>query len=110
MDENVGLLPAPQLIKFDSLGQRQLLRPVDDTGLSPHIALPRFGPGFASAACILFAAEGTSNFRSGSANIDIGDTAVAALMAEKYFRFMQIKALPMGKDIATFRKLLLLMK
>ena len=77
--------------KFNSLGQRQSFRPVDDTGLSPHIGLPSFRSGFASAPRIFLTAKGSSDLSSGSADIDIGDSAVAALVTEKNFRFMQIR-------------------
>jgi hypothetical protein len=60
--------------------------------LSAHVGFPYIRTGFAPAPGVFFTAERPPDLSSGSADIDIGDTAVAAQMAEECFRF--------GKDIA----------
>src|SRR5690625_5763575 len=56
--------------ELDALRQRQLAGVVDRVRGLPHIGLPRVGAGFASAAGLLLAAEGTADLRSRGADVD----------------------------------------
>src|SRR5438874_2161914 len=69
--------------ELDPLRQRQFGRPVDGCSLAAHVGFPRIAAGFAAAAGVLLAAECAADFRSAGADIHIGDTAVAAAMAQK---------------------------
>jgi len=48
--------------KLKPLGQRKLTRPVNRTGLTPHLGLADIGPGFPTAAGIFFPTKGTADF------------------------------------------------
>src|SRR5690242_11280017 len=63
-------------IEFDSLRQRQRIRPVDRIGLSAHVDLPCVGAGFTAAAGFLFAAERAADLGTRGADVDVGDAAV----------------------------------
>src|ERR1017187_1829917 len=78
--------PTRLRLELDPLRQRQLRRPVDGVGLPPHVSLPRVAAGFAPAARVLLAAEGAADLRSAGADVDVGDPAVAAPVAQEGFR------------------------
>src|ERR1700730_10685232 len=65
-------------LELDPLRERQLTAPVHGIGLAAHVRLPGIGAGFAAAAGILFTTESAADFGPRGAEIDVGDTAVAA--------------------------------
>src|ERR1035437_1621935 len=70
-------------LEFDALRQRQLAGPIERIGLPAHVGLPRVAARFAPAAGIFLAAERAADFGAAGADIDIGDAAIAAAMAEE---------------------------
>src|ERR1035438_3442642 len=73
----------PSQLEFDALRQRQLAGPVERVGLPAHVGLPRVAARFAAAPGILPAAEGPADLGAACADIDVGDAAIAAAMAEE---------------------------
>src|SRR5438477_3706709 len=69
----------------DPLRQRQLAAPVDGGRLAAHVRLPRVGSGLSPAARFLLAAERAADFRTRSADVDVGDAAVAAQGRQERF-------------------------
>src|ERR1039458_3329228 len=82
--------PAPSELEFDALRQGQLAGPIECVSLAAHVGLPGVAAGFASAAGLLLAAEGAADFGAAGADVDIGDAAIAAAMAEEGFGGNQI--------------------
>ena len=78
-----GELSPPASQKPNPLRQRQLRRPVDGVGLAAHVGLPGIAAGFAAAAGFLLAAEGAADLRAAGADVDVGDAAVAAAVAQE---------------------------
>src|ERR1039457_5230967 len=70
-------------LEFDALRQRQLAGPVERVGLPPHVGLPRVAARFAAAAGILLTTEGAADLGATGADIDVGDAAIAAAMAQE---------------------------
>src|SRR5262245_45098157 len=66
-------------VEADALRERQCRTPVDRAGLPAHVRFPGVGARFAAATRFLFTAEGTADFGTRGADIDVGNTAVAAL-------------------------------
>src|SRR5262245_9404733 len=71
--------------ELNALRQRQVLRPVAGVGLPPHVGLPRIAAGFAAAAGLFLPAERAADLRAAGADVDVGDPAVAAAMAQEGF-------------------------
>src|ERR1022692_5019507 len=78
--------PTRLRFELDPLRQRQLRRPVDGVGLAPHVSLPRVAAALSSAAGVLLASEGAADLRSAGADVDVGNPAVAAAVAQEGFR------------------------
>src|SRR5882757_2210255 len=66
-------------VEFDALRERQLRTPIDRRGLAPHVRFPGVRAGLAAAAGVLLAAEGAADLSAGGSEIDVGNTAVAAI-------------------------------
>src|ERR1017187_1651434 len=82
---------APLLqLELDALRQWQLARPVERVGLPAHVGLPRVAARFAAAPGILLAAEGAADLGATGADIDVGDAAIAAALAEEGPRRNQV--------------------
>src|SRR6185437_741504 len=81
-------------LELEPLGERQVARPVDGVGLAAHIRLPGIGAGLPPAARVLLAAEGAADLGAGSADVDVGDAAVAARGGEEGLRVLQ----PVGEE------------
>src|SRR5882757_8578812 len=75
--------------ELDPLCERQVGAPVDRVGLAPHVGFPGVGAGLAAAAGVLLAAEGATDFGAGGADVDVGDTTVAAGGGEEQLRVLQ---------------------
>jgi len=60
------------------LRQRQLGAPVDGVRLPAHVGPPGVRSAFAAAAGLLLAAEGPADLRPAGADVDVGDSAIAA--------------------------------
>src|SRR6202034_1582607 len=70
-------------LEGDALRERQLRRPVDGVGLAAHVGFPGIAAGFAAAAGVFFAAESPADFRAAGPDINVGDAAIAARVAEE---------------------------
>src|SRR5689334_20417881 len=77
-------------LKFDALREREVRRPVDGGSLAPHIGLPRIAAGLAAAARLLFSAKRAADLRATGADVDVGDTAVAAPIADERLRGSEV--------------------
>ncbi len=77
-------------IKFNALRQRQVGTPINGIGLPPHISFPCVGAGLAAAAGVLFPPEGTTDLRTGRADVHVGSTAVRALMRQEFLHLPQV--------------------
>src|SRR5690606_21797221 len=64
--------------KVDPLRQGQLPGIVDGIGLSSHIGFPGIASAFPAPAGFFLAAECAADLRTGSADVHVGDTAIAA--------------------------------
>src|SRR5215212_9426840 len=73
-------------VEANALRKRQLAAPIYGVGLTPHVGLPGVRARFASPAGVLLAAECAADLRSGSADVDVGDPAIAAGGGQKSFR------------------------
>src|ERR1017187_6494328 len=80
----------PSQLELDALRQRQLAGPVERVGLPAHVGLPRVAARFAAAPGILLAAEGAADLGATGADIDVGDAAIAAALAEEGLRRNQV--------------------
>src|SRR5438105_12864651 len=76
-------------LELDPLRERQLAAPVHGSGLTAHVRLPGIGARLAAAAAVLLATEGAADFGARGAQIDVGDTAVAAGGRQERFRVLQ---------------------
>src|SRR6202035_3855721 len=65
-------------LEFDPLRERQLAAPVHGIGLAAHVPFRAIGAAPAPSAGILLATERPADFGARGAEIDVGDTAVAA--------------------------------
>ncbi|KPW59959.1 Uncharacterized protein ALO80_05928 [Pseudomonas caricapapayae] len=77
-------------VENDALGQWQLAGIVDGVGLPPHVGAPRIGAGFAATAGVLLAAKRTADFCTAGADIDVGDTTIAARRTLERLGFTQV--------------------
>src|SRR5688500_12591260 len=73
-------------IEAYSLGQGQIFAPIDGVRLAPHVGLPGIGAGLTAAAGVFLTAERAADFSSGSADVDVGDAAIAARGRQKSLR------------------------
>src|SRR6185295_5255851 len=55
-------------LESHSLGQGEILPPVDRVGLAPHVDLPGIGAGLASSSGLLFSPERTADLGPGGAD------------------------------------------
>src|SRR5215208_4062269 len=74
----------------DALRQRQARSVVDGVGGATHVGLPGVRAGFAAAAGLLFAAEGTADFGAAGADIDVGDAAIRTSGRREHLGFAQV--------------------
>src|SRR6266403_29498 len=81
--------PSRSDVEPNSLSQRQLRAPVDGVRLAPHVRLPGIRARLPAAARVFLAAEGAADFGPRSAEIDVGDTAIAAVGGEEALRHLQ---------------------
>src|SRR3954447_26550449 len=70
-------------VEGHALRKRQRLGIVHRVGGAPHIGLPGIGTALAAAAGFLLATESAADLGPGSAYVDIGDTAIRSVDAEK---------------------------
>ena len=71
--------------ELDALGQRQIAAIIQRASLAAHVRLPGIATRLAAAARFLLAAERAADFRTRSADVDVGDAAVAARGRQKRF-------------------------
>jgi len=64
--------------KLNALGQRQGVRVVDGAGRAAHVLLPSVRARLATAACLFFASECTTDFGAGGSNVAVNNSAVAS--------------------------------
>src|SRR5271165_734848 len=69
--------------EFDALRERNVVRPVDGHGLTPHVGLPGIAARFASATGILLAAKCPADFRAAGPDVHVGNAAVASGVAQE---------------------------
>ena len=67
-----------RLTKLNALGEGQVGTVVDGAGLSAHVGLPRVRAGLSASTGVFLATERAAYLSSGSADIYVGDTAVAS--------------------------------
>src|SRR6185312_5090216 len=93
-------------LELDSLGERQVARPVDGVGLAAHVGPPGIGARLAAAAGILLPAEGATDLGARGADVDVGDAAVAAGAGEEELGVLQAVG-EEGRAQAVGRRILL---
>src|SRR5687767_9826171 len=76
-------------VELDALRERQVARVVDRVGLAPHVDLPGVGTRFAAAARVLLAAERAADLGTRSADVDVGNAAVAAGRRQEPLRMLE---------------------
>src|SRR5690349_22663202 len=86
-----GMSPSRAFLDLegDALRERQIATPVDGVRLPAHVGLPRIRARLAAAARILFAAECAADLGAGSADVHVGDAAVAARRREERLGVLQ---------------------
>src|ERR1051326_8610519 len=97
MNEHRYIAESERLPKYDALRQGQLFRVINGYGLPAHIRFPGVGPAFAAASGFFFSAKGSADLCAPRADIDVGDTAIAAAARQKLLRFPEV----IGKDCRT---------
>src|SRR6185312_15869200 len=89
-----GGLALESELELDSLGERQVARPVDGVGLAAHVGPPGIGARLAAAAGVLLPAEGAADLGARGADVDVGNAAVAARAGEEELGVLQ----PVGEE------------
>src|SRR5260370_26038217 len=73
-----GIISSKSDLELDSLRQRKFVRPIDGYGLPAHVGFPGVASGFAPAAGFLFATKCAADFSAAGADVDVGDSTIAA--------------------------------
>src|SRR4051794_26412848 len=92
----VRLVGTPVSEELDALRERKVVAVVDRVGGASHVALPRVATALAATARCLLSSEGAADLCARWTDVDVGDSAVAAVRCTEPFGLAHVG----GEDAA----------